>query len=186
MAQAEMALPLAAQAETSRAQTPLPDTAHREMEKTRTSEPQPSPPQPDAAETPDHPSAVEKLAQLALLGGPLGGGFEAPAIDAPTAAHDFTLAFRERVSACSALPANSSISDKTRISLHVVFNPDATLAAPPKLNGTIASEEERELMQSSINALEKCQPYIMLPADKYKVWKTMDLIFGPLSFPGRH
>jgi hypothetical protein len=185
MVQAQMALPLAPQAETARPQMPLPETAHSETAKTQTSERQPSTPQPDARETPDQPGAEETLAQLALLGGPLGGGFEAPAIDAPTAAHDFTVAFRERVSACSALPASFNFGDKIEISLHVSFNPDGTLASPPKPNGTIASQKERELVQSAISALEKCQPYTMLPADKYKTWKTLDLIFGPMSFPGR-
>ena len=185
MVKAQMALPLAAQADTARPQTPLPETAHRETAKTQTSEPQPSPPQPDTRKAPDQPGAEQTLAQLALLGGPLGGGFEAPAIDAPTAAHDFTVAFRERVSACSALPASFNFGDKIEISLHVSFNPDGTLASPPKPNGTIASQKERELVQSAINALEKCQPYIMLPADKYKAWKTLDLVFGPMSFPGR-
>jgi hypothetical protein len=166
MVQAQMALPLAAQADTARPQTP-------------------SPPQPDTRETPDQPGAEQTLAQLALLGSPLGGGFEAPAIDAPTAAHDFTVAFRERVSACSALPASFNFGDKIEVSLHVSFNPDGTLASPPKPNGTIASQKERELAQSAISALEKCQPYTMLPADKYKTWKTLDLIFGPMSFPGR-
>ena len=37
-------------------------------------------------------------------------------------------------------------------------------------------------MQSAINALTKCQPYTMLPADKYKQWKTLDLVFYPLNF----
>jgi hypothetical protein len=185
MVQAEMALPVAAQAETAHPQMPLPETAYPDMAKTQTHEPRPSPPQPDVGETPDQPEAEKTLAQLALLGGPLGGGFQAPAIDAPTAAHDFTLAFRERVSACSALPASIGFGDKIAVSLHVSFNPDGTLASPPKLNGTIASQKEQALMQSSISALEKCQPYTMLPADKYKAWKTLDLVFGPMSFPGR-
>jgi hypothetical protein len=185
MVQAQMALPLAAKADTMRPQMPLPETAHRQTAKTLTSEPQPSPPQPDTRETPDQPGAEATLAQLALLGGPLGGGFEAPAIDAPTAAHDFTLAFRERVGACSALPASISFGDKIAISLHVSFNPDGTLVSPPELNGTIASAKERELLQSAVSALEKCQPYTMLPADKYKAWKTLDLVVGPMSFPGR-
>jgi hypothetical protein len=186
MVQAQMALPLAAQADTAHPQTPVPETAHRETAQTQTSEPQPSPPQPDPRDTPpDQSGAEQTLAQLALLGGPLGGGFEAPAIDAPTAAHDFTLAFRERVSACSALPASIGFGDKIAVSLHVSFNPDGTLASPPKSNGTIGSQKERELLQSAVSALEKCQPYTMLPADKYKAWKTLDLIVGPMSFPGR-
>jgi hypothetical protein len=185
MLQAQMALPLAAQAEMARSQTPLPDTAHPETAKTQTSEPTPSPPQPDAHETPDQSGAEATLAQLALLGGPLGGGFQAPAIDAPTAAHDFTLAFRERVSSCSALPPDVSFGDKIAVSVHVSFNPDGTLASTPKPNGTVASPKERELVQSATSALEKCQPYTMLPADKYTAWKTLDLVVSPMSFPGR-
>ncbi len=185
MVRAAMALPLAAQADTAHPQTPVPETAHRETVQTQTSEPQPSPPQPDARETPNQSGAEATLAQLTLLGGPLGGGFQAPAIDAPTAAHDFTLAFRERVSSCSALPPGVSFGDKIAVSVHVSFNPDGTLASSPKSNGTIASQKERELLQSAVSALEKCQPYTMLPADKYKAWKTLDLIVGPMSFPGR-
>jgi hypothetical protein len=185
MVQAEMALPVAPQAETARPQMPQPETAHPDMAKTQTHEPRPSPPQPDEAETPDQPDAEKTLAQLALLGGPLGGGFQAPAIDAPTAAHDYTVAFRERVSSCSALPASISFGDKIAVSLHVSFNLDGTLASPPKFNGAVASQKEEALIQSSISALEKCQPYTMLPADKYKAWQTLDLIFSPMSFPGR-
>ena len=40
-------------------------------------------------------------------------------------------------------------------------------------------------MQSAIDALQKCQPYTMLPAEKYKQWKTLDLVFYPLNFLGR-
>jgi hypothetical protein len=180
MVEAAMALPLAAQAETGRSQMPLPETTHPDVAKTQTHEPQP-----DEGKTPDQPDAEKTLAQLALLGGPLGGGFQAPAIDAPTAAHDFSLAFRERVSACSALPASINFGDKIAVSLHVSFNPDGTLSSPPKLNGTAASQKEQALIQSSISALEKCQPYTMLPVDNYKAWKTLDLIFSPMSFPGR-
>jgi hypothetical protein len=182
---AAMELPVAAQPETAHPQTAQPDTAPPELAKAQTSEPQPSPPQPDPAETPDQPDAEETVARLALLGGALGGGFEAPPIDAPTAAHDFTLAFRERVSTCSVLPGELGFGDKTSISLRVSFNIDGTLASTPKLNGTIASHKERALMESSIRALEKCQPYTMLPPEKYKIWKTLDLVFAPMNFPDR-
>ena len=29
-----------------------------------------------------------------------------------------------------------------------------------------------------------CQPYTMLPAARYKQWKTLDLVFSPLNFGG--
>jgi len=177
--QPQTSLPPMPQSETAQAPMAQPDPA-----KTQASKAPPSPPQPDTEETPDSPEAVETFARLALLGGRLGGGFEAPAIDSPEVAHDFTLQFRERVSSCSVLPAGMSPHDRVAISVHVSLNLDGTLAQPPRANGTIRSPQEEALMQSATNALEKCQPYTMLPADKYQAWKALDLIFSPLTFPG--
>ena len=50
----------------------------RKWQRTETSEPQAAPPQRE--ETPDQPGAAELMAQLALVGGPLGGGFAAPPV----------------------------------------------------------------------------------------------------------
>jgi hypothetical protein len=161
------------------------ETAQLEMARTETSEPPPAPPQPRAEETPDQPSTAEMLAQLALVGGPLGGGFAAPAIDTTKAAYDFTAPFRERVSSCSALPAGIETGEQISVTLRVFLNRDGTLAAPPQPAGPIASSKEQALVQSAINALQKCQPYTMLPAEKYKQWKTLDLVFFPLNFLGR-
>jgi len=174
-----------ARPQTTQSETAQPETAQPEMAKIQMSGSPPAPPEPHLGEAADQPVASEMFARLALLGGRLGGGFDAPAIDAPNAAHDFTVAFRERVSSCSALPAGINFGDKIGISLRVSFNPDGTLASPPQLNGAIASQKEQALMQSAIKALQKCQPYTMLPAEKYKDWKTLDLIFSPMNFPGR-
>jgi hypothetical protein len=38
------------------------------------------------------------------------------------------------------------------------------------------------LMQSAIRALSACQPYAMLPADRYGEWKVLDLSFTPQDF----
>jgi hypothetical protein len=35
-----------------------------------------------------------------------------------------------------------------------------------------------------MDALQACQPYTMLPADKYKEWKVLDLPFTPQDFVG--
>jgi hypothetical protein len=37
-------------------------------------------------------------------------------------------------------------------------------------------------MQSVLRALEACQPYLMLPADRYGEWKVLDLSFTPQDF----
>jgi hypothetical protein len=40
------------------------------------------------------------------------------------------------------------------------------------------------LVKSAMSALQACQPYKMLPADKYGEWKVMDLPFSPRDFGG--
>jgi hypothetical protein len=176
MAKSETGQAQTAQHQTTKSEKGQPEPAQPEMAKTQTSEP---PPPPAEAE---QPSAGE-FARLALLGGQLGGGFEAPAIDAPDVGRDFTAAFRERVSSCSAQHEVNS-SEKIAISLRVSFNPDGTLASPPQPNGVIASQKEAALVQVATRALEKCQPYTMLPPDKYQEWKTLDLMFYPSNFTG--
>lgn len=185
-AHAETAPPDPAQAETAD-----PDMAHPDMaqpdpaqpDTAETSAPPPAPPQPQEAA--DQPVAAETFAQLALLGGPLGGGFAAPAIDTNRASDDFTVAFRERVSSCSTLPAGVDRRDRIAVSLRVSFNADGTLASPPRPLRPITSPKTQALMESAIDALQKCQPYTMLPADKYKIWKTIDLVFYPMNFSGQ-
>ena len=36
--------------------------------------------------------------------------------------------------------------------------------------------------QAAIDALKACQPYTMLPADRYGEWKVLDLDFTPRDF----
>jgi hypothetical protein len=35
------------------------------------------------------------------------------------------------------------------------------------------------LLESAMQALQRCQPYDYLPAAKYEKWKVLDLIFSP-------
>jgi hypothetical protein len=147
--------------------------------------PPPAPPQPQTEETPDQPGAAETLAQLALVGGRLGGGFAAPPVNTNVAGYDLTLAFRERVSSCADPSPGIEPGDKISITLRVSFNRDGSLASRPVLIAPITTAKEEALMHSAIDALEKCQPYSMLPAERYKAWKTLDLVFYPLNFTGR-
>ena len=174
-----------AQPHTMQPETAAADTAQPETAQMQTSEPTPAPSQPHPEEVADQPGTSEMFARLALLGGRLGGGFAAPAIDAAQAGYDFTAPFRERVSSCSALPPGIDADDGTRVAVRVSFNPDGTLARPPQLIEPIASWKQQALLQSATEALQKCQPYTMLPADKYKQWKKLNLVISPLNFLGR-
>jgi hypothetical protein len=173
------------QTQTALAETAQAETARAQTAKAEASAPRSAPPQPHPEQTPDQPDVRETLAQLALMGGPLGGGFNAPAVNTLEAAYDFTAPFREHISSCSTMPAGVDAGDQINVKLWVFLNPDGTLASPPKLIEPIASRKERALMQSAIDALQKCQPYTMLPADKYEQWKTLGLVFFPLNFSAK-
>ena len=74
------------------------------------------------------------------------------------------------------------------------MTPEGKLAAEPILIEASASPKGPLLMQSAIQALQACQPYAMLPADRYGEWKVLDLSFTPQDFaadasapsPARH
>jgi hypothetical protein len=61
---------------------------------------------------------------------------------------------------------------------------EGKLAAEPILIEASASAKGPALMQSAIDALQACQPYAMLPADRYGEWKVLDLSFTPQDFSG--
>jgi outer membrane biosynthesis protein TonB len=91
-------------------------------------------------------------------------------------------AFRNHLKSCSVRPAELSSSDNVRVVIRVALRRDGRLAAPPALVEAKASAKGPILMQAAIKALQSCQPYSMLPADKYDEWKVLDLDFSPADF----
>jgi hypothetical protein len=139
-------------------------------------------PQPKGAA--NQPNAGEMFAMpLALPGGRLGGGFDAPAPNPAMLPHDDIALFRARLSSCSHLPAAYG-DESVMIVLRVSFKRDGTLASPPQLLDASLSPNVAVLMHTAIAALQSCQPFTELPADKYNKWKTLDLVVTPLALSG--
>lgn len=92
--------------------------------------------------------------------------------------------FLAHLKTCSVLPSGVSPDDKVRIVLRVALQPNGVLAAAPVLIEASASAKGPLLMQAAIKAIETCQPYSMLPADKYNEWRVLDLAFTPRDFGG--
>jgi hypothetical protein len=113
-----------------------------------------------------------------------GDGFDAPASTASDLASSLVTEFRRHLKTCSKLPESIAPSDKIKIKLRVFMTPDGKLAADPVLIEASASLKGPALMQSAIGALQACQPYAMLPADRYGEWKVLDLSFTPQDFAG--
>jgi hypothetical protein len=147
--------------------------------------PMPQPPPEPSVAGPHEPDITDMFGlPLALPDGRLGGGFDTAAYDIAKLPASDTARFRDHLKTCLLLPASVARTDKVRIVLRVGFKPDGTLAATPTLIEASASEKGPAMMQSIVKGLRACQPYAMLPADKYKEWKVLDLGFTPQDFAG--
>jgi outer membrane biosynthesis protein TonB len=111
-----------------------------------------------------------------------GDGIDATASSAADVASNLVAEFRRHLKTCSKLPASVAASDNVIIKLRVLMTPDGRLARDPILIEASASAKGPLLMQSAISALQACQPYAMLPADRYGEWKVLDLGFSPHDF----
>jgi hypothetical protein len=140
--------------------------------------PQPSwrPPEPDLS--------VKYQVNLGLPARPGGDDFDTMAFSAAKVPADDIARFREHLKTCSVLPASIAPTDKVTIRLRASFLTDGTLASAPLLIEASASTKGPLLMQAAIKALAACQPYAVLPADKYNEWKVLDLSFTPQDFKG--
>ena len=134
------------------------------------------------------PSAPDlSLKYHVLLGLPqdnLGNGIDAMASTKSDIASSLVTEFRHHLRTCSTLPKSVAPSDPVKLKLRVFMTPDGRLAADPVLLEASASAQGPLLMQSAIDALQACQPYAMLPADRYGEWKVLDLGFTPQDFTG--
>ena len=108
--------------------------------------------------------------------------FDGPATEAADIASTLITHFRRHLKTCSKLPASLSGADDVKVKLRVLMTPDGRLAAEPILIEASASMKGPLLMQGAIRALQACQPYAMLPADRYGEWKVLDLSFTPRDF----
>jgi outer membrane biosynthesis protein TonB len=108
--------------------------------------------------------------------------FDAPATDRADIGTGVVAEFRRHLKTCMKLPATLTAGDDVRVKLRVLMQPDGKLAATPQLIEASASMKGPLLMKSATSAIEACQPYAMLPKDRYKEWKVLDLDFTPRDF----
>jgi len=141
--------------------------------------------------TPEPPA----LPQTAITGAPvvqpdvmdkygdpfLSGGFT-PETEAADLKSDVVAAFRAHLKSCLKLPAGVSPTDDARIVLRVALKRDGRLASMPTLMAAKATPTGPLILKAAIHALQACQPYSMLPAEKYKEWRELDLDFTPAGF----
>jgi hypothetical protein len=113
-----------------------------------------------------------------------GDGIDAMASTKADITSDLVTEFRRHLRTCSTLPKSIAPSDAVRLKLRVFMTPEGRLARDPVLLEASASAKGPALMQSAMSALQACQPYAMLPVDRYGEWKVLDLGFAPQDFTG--
>jgi hypothetical protein len=113
-----------------------------------------------------------------------GDGFDAAASEKAQIASSLVTEFRRRLKTCSKLPASIAPSDNVRIKLRVFMTLEGRIASEPVVVEGTATLKGLDLRQSAVDALQACQPYTMLPADRYGEWKVLDLSFTPQDFAG--
>jgi hypothetical protein len=77
------------------------------------------------------------------------------------------------------LPAGVSPSDRVSLVVRIALKRDGMLAGQPALIEASASPKGPAVLQSLFAGLAKCQPFNMLPPDKYQEWRTLDIRFTP-------
>ena len=111
-------------------------------------------------------------------------GFDATASSAADISSSAIVEFKKHLKTCSKLPPSVKPSDHIIVKLRVLLAQDGSLAAEPAIGGGSANMKAIELLQSAIAAVKQCQPYKMLPVDRYGEWKVLDLDFTPKDFSG--
>jgi len=147
--------------------------------------PQPAEPPPQPEVPTAQPDITSRFGMMFTL--PEAGAandFDAKATAAANIKAEDAAALRAHLKTCSILPRSIAPGDNVQVVLRVAFTRDGRLAGEPLLIEASASEKGPALMRSAMDALEKCQPYAMLPADRYNEWRMLDLSFAPKDFRG--
>jgi hypothetical protein len=182
----EAAAESAASTESSKQETPPdpgPDVQQQAAPQPQQSEPQQAEPPPQLEVPTAQPDITSRFGMMFTL--PQNGAandFDAKATAAANIKVEDAAALRAHLKTCATLPRSISPGDNVRIVLRVAFARDGRLAREPLLIEASASEKGPALMKSAVAALEQCQPYAMLPADRYNEWRMLDLSFTPKDF----
>ncbi len=93
-------------------------------------------------------------------------------------------ALRKRLGECWNPPAGARDAGQLKVVLRVLFKPDATVATPPQLVAGTPSTFGPAMAESAKRAILSCQPFTMLRADHYQLWKDIEITFDPREMFG--
>lgn len=90
---------------------------------------------------------------------------------------DLLAKLKAQVRKCFVPPSNPPDVPDFVVQMRVAFNRNGTLAADPEMVFAPGSPNGPSLLASARRALQQCQPYRFMPADKYAEWRVLDLVF---------
>jgi hypothetical protein len=166
-----------------------PDPTKPDPTKPDPTKPDPTKPRPNNAE--EQAATAARLAWLLNLPTETEASLAAPPSEGKSNLSSDEIAdFKTQVSKCWVVPAGVPSTPGFDVLIRIALRPDGTLGTKPELVRAPASAAGPPLVDSAKRALQKCQPYATLPADRYPDWKILELTFtaqGPagLSSPAR-
>ena len=93
-------------------------------------------------------------------------------------------ALRRRLSECWSPPVGAANAPNLKVVFRVLFNRDGTVAAPPSMVAGTASPYGPAMAESAKRAILTCQPFKMLRAENYEIWKDIEITFDPRDMFG--
>jgi hypothetical protein len=94
---------------------------------------------------------------------------------------DTVAEFKAHLDKCFVPVSAGADAARLKLVVRIALRPDGRLLAEPqvlKADGA-AAESAPVFLKSVKHALQQCQPYNFLPANKYKEWRILDLSFTP-------
>jgi hypothetical protein len=134
----------------------------------------PAPRAPPAPAPPAGPAAqLAELLGMPVPGQTDGGPSEYKADLTP----EEIAAFAAHVQSCWDGPTDLAQVPRLYVIIRVNLRRDGGLASDPVPMAGSASAQGPALAQGAMRALQRCQPYDVLPAAKYDEWRVLDLRF---------
>ncbi len=93
-------------------------------------------------------------------------------------------ALKSKILSCFHPPPGWADSQDGDVVLMLDLNQDGTLADAPSVVQTPQGQYSNTATESASRAVRLCQPYDMLSADKYDVWKQVRVVFKPSDVGG--
>jgi hypothetical protein len=91
---------------------------------------------------------------------------------------------------CWNVPVGAPHPEKLIVQIRVFLAPDGSLAEPPQLepatrSAVAADPYMRTAAEAALRAINVCEPYKHLPAERYDTWREIVMTFDPSKMVGR-